>query len=100
MEVLSRLESLGYETCLKGNKIHLSWTNQGFPDPEIVLPLLEELKARKKEALEYLRGGVVFTERELSILKDVNLTTRDLKAIAEAKEVFGCQVVDILSEDT
>lgn len=52
---IAELRGIGYIVGLEsGNKVKLSWQGQGRPNKNRVLPLLEHLKAHKKEALDLL----------------------------------------------
>jgi|GEM_PF-4881112 hypothetical protein len=51
MEILSRLQELGYEPRVEGDQIKLIWTRLEPPDSEVVGPLIEELRARKQEII-------------------------------------------------
>lgn len=57
MQALTELQAYGYQAELSApDKIRLTWTRSDPPDPAKVEPLLAELKARKAEALEAMRG--------------------------------------------
>ncbi len=57
MIVLDNLKSLGYDVEIKENNIRLSYKGEGKPDKNRVLPFLEELKAKKGEAIKELQKG-------------------------------------------
>ena len=54
MKTVETLKSLGYEISLRGEKIVYKYQGEEKPSPAMIRPLLEELKARKQEALAYL----------------------------------------------
>lgn len=54
MITVEALENIGYEITLKGDKVVYKYQGEEKPDPAIVLPLLEELKAKRQEAIVYL----------------------------------------------
>ncbi len=55
MDAIIQLQTLGYRVNLEGDKIRLIWQGESGPNPEQVTPLLEEVRARKQEALRYIR---------------------------------------------
>jgi hypothetical protein len=55
MECVQKLKTIGYELRLKENHIICTWGDSGQPDPQKVGPLLAELKANRREAIEYLQ---------------------------------------------
>jgi len=54
MDVIIKLQQLGYSVLLDGNEIALKWGGVDKPNPEVVKPLLLKLKAKKAEAIQYL----------------------------------------------
>ena len=54
MKLIADLEALGYVFELQDGQVHYTHAGRA-PDPAAVRPLLEELRQRKAEALEYLR---------------------------------------------
>jgi len=56
MLAIQELEKCGYCFEVSGSSIKFKYSGSGSPDPAIVKPLLEELKARKEEAIYYLQG--------------------------------------------
>ena len=56
MKALRKLEKLGYRFQLEGEQIKFKHEGKERPDPAVVKPLLEELKARKSEAFKYLQA--------------------------------------------
>lgn len=57
--LIQRLTDVGYTVSLyAGDHVQCKWTGQGQPDPAIVKPLLDELKANKTQAIEYLKARV------------------------------------------
>ncbi len=69
MQVVKELRRLGYQLDIKGAgaaaKISCKFTGNQPPDPAIIKPLLDELRARKTEAVDFLlsrkqsRGKVI-----------------------------------------
>ncbi len=57
MMVLDNLKSLGYDVEVKEDNIKLSYRGEGKPDKEKLVPLIEELKANKGEAIKELQKG-------------------------------------------
>jgi hypothetical protein len=55
MKIVSELESAGYQFTLNGDQIRFNLAPGREVDPEIVKPLLEELRVHKQEVLDYLR---------------------------------------------
>lgn len=55
MRALTELERLGYTFTLDNNTIRYRLAGT-HPDPEIVQPLLAELKAHKPEAISFLQA--------------------------------------------
>jgi hypothetical protein len=55
MEPLLKLQTLGYQFKIEGENIRYKLVANKTPDLALVNSLLDELKARKQEALEYLR---------------------------------------------
>lgn len=54
MDIIRDLEGIGYELTLKGEKIVFRYCHDGMP-PAQARHLMEELRAHKAEAVEYLR---------------------------------------------
>ena len=54
--VVFRLRRIGYELEADGEEVVYRWTGPGHPDPATVLPLLEDLKVHKVEALALLEA--------------------------------------------
>lgn len=57
MIVLDRLKAIGYDMEIREGNIRLSYKGEGKPDKEKVVPLIEELKANKSEAIKELQKG-------------------------------------------
>lgn len=55
MRCIQKLRAVGYKLKLEESRIICTWCGNGQPDPQIVGPLLAELKANKEEALRYLQ---------------------------------------------
>jgi len=54
LKILADLKALGYSVTLEGEHIRLRYLGIG-KHPSEALPLIEELRARKGEAVEYLK---------------------------------------------
>jgi hypothetical protein len=63
MEVLKRLEELGYRVFLKEGKVCYEYQGEDRPDPKIIKPLILELREHREEILEYLK----FTKPNLAL---------------------------------
>jgi hypothetical protein len=73
MRALLDLQELGYRPRLENDEIRLVWRGRGEPDAEKVQPLLEQLRSRKHEAIQYLRKqtvGVPFEEDAIDLEGD------------------------------
>lgn len=55
MNAILQIEALGYNVNIEGDQIRLRWNGQGNPDPQLVVPLLKEIRAHKIQALQYLK---------------------------------------------
>ncbi len=55
MRVIEELRTMGYHFKVVGDNIKYKYTGGKDPDPAKTGPLFQELKARKSEALAYLR---------------------------------------------
>ncbi len=73
--VLDSLKSLGYDVEIKENNIRLSYKGEGKPDKNSVLPLLEELKIKKNEAIKELQKGEELKPISEEILDDLYMQT-------------------------
>lgn len=51
MRVLTELISYGYRVELRGENLKLFYERDGVPDKEKVIPLINELKAKKSAAV-------------------------------------------------
>ena len=60
MTVIDRLQDIGYVVGVDGDSITWHWTGHGFPDPELVRPLLAEVRQHKAEVLAALRHEHAF----------------------------------------
>jgi len=60
MQAITQLQSMGYDIELTpGERIRLSWKKEDkVPDPAVVSPLLEDLKAHRDQAVDHLRRVV------------------------------------------
>lgn len=56
MELLKKLESRGYSFWLDGKLVKFEYSGPGGPDPDVIKPLLEELKQRKDEVISCLQA--------------------------------------------
>jgi len=57
---IAKLQELGYQFTLAGDKISYKLAAGAKPDPAAAAPLLAELKARKAEAIAYLQSQEPF----------------------------------------
>lgn len=105
MQALAELTSLGYRAELAPTgKIKLTWTRPDMePDPAVVSPLLEDLKAHRDQAIDHLRRTVAVDlstptgRKTISIhgsdgrptLAAVDLADRILGFLAEHKAPVG-----------
>ena len=55
MRAIIEIQAIGYRIDLMGDEIRLVWDGEEDPEPQRIRPLLEEIKVRKGEALEYLK---------------------------------------------
>lgn len=55
MEAIQELRRIGYRVFEEGENIRCVYDGEAAPDLQKVTPLFDELKARKSEALAYLR---------------------------------------------
>lgn len=55
MEAIQELRRIGYRVFREGENIRCVYDGEAVPDPQKVTPFFDELKARKSEALAYLR---------------------------------------------
>lgn len=55
MRVLTNLNAIGYDVVLEGDEIVCRWHGPGEPEAKSIRPLIEELRRRKTEAVEWLR---------------------------------------------
>jgi len=77
MQAISELRNQGYTISLDHDDLVIKYTGAGHPDPATVKPLLEELRAHKAEALDYLRQRDVLP---------LTLAGADPDEVAKAKE--------------
>lgn len=77
MQVLVQLEELGYESHIDGEQIKLIWKGSGKPDPSKICPLLEQIKARRNEAIIFLR------QRRTSFYECYRLISKSMDRIAK-----------------
>jgi hypothetical protein len=63
--LLSDLVVIGYEIFLEGNNIRYRYHKPGNP-PDMVKPLIDELRRCKAEAVNILKMGNTFTQDEMS----------------------------------
>lgn len=55
MDAIQELRRIGYRVFRAGGNIRCVYDGEAAPDPQKVTPFFDELKARKSEALAYLR---------------------------------------------
>jgi hypothetical protein len=73
MIVVDRLKAIGYDMEIREGNIRLSYRGEGKPDKDKVVPLIEELKANKGEAIKELQKGKELIPDET--LSDIYLKT-------------------------
>jgi hypothetical protein len=86
MIVLDNLKSLGYDVEVKEDNIRLSYKGEGKPDKNRVLPLLEELKSKKNEAIKELKQARKTYKIYSKILDDflwVTATNTEMKKMLD-----------------
>jgi hypothetical protein len=54
MRAILELQAAGLDFSIHGDKISYRWSRSDHPDPTKVVPLLDEIKKNKAQALEYL----------------------------------------------
>jgi len=89
MKEIRKLENLGYKVTLESREILLKYLGDGEPEPEEVRPLLEEVKRRKDEAVNYLfyrDNPGASLEKEASVAEE-SINGRDV--IKKESKVFG-----------
>lgn len=77
--ILFRLRAIGYDIRTEGQEIVYCWHGLRKPDPASVLPLLEEMRLRKAEALDVLED---VEERSAIIEYDGGLSRQRAEALA------------------
>jgi len=56
MKVVEDLQAAGYELIVTGGKVVCRWIREYPPDPQRLAPLVEELRRRRGDVIEYLRS--------------------------------------------
>jgi hypothetical protein len=56
IEAVRTLAKIGYRFTVNGDTIEAKYHGQGKPDPDMVRPLLETVKAHKPEAIYFLKS--------------------------------------------
>jgi hypothetical protein len=54
LAAVQKLTAMGYRFQVDGNTLRYEWQGNGKPDPDLVRPLMEVVKAQKLEVLTYL----------------------------------------------
>lgn len=54
--LLNKLTRAGYKITVKSDELLLTYTGDGQPDADLVQPLIDELKQRKAEAIEFIKN--------------------------------------------
>ena len=94
MELIKKLEGLGYRIILKGDKVCYEFVRRGKPNPKRSAELLRELKERKDEVLNYLRFKqidnvpVSYLPHEIEHLVKINATADEIRKIHALKKMF------------
>ncbi len=94
MIVVDRLKAIGYDVEVKENNIRLSYKGEGAPDKNRVLPLLEELKAKKNEAVKELQKG-----EELEPISDETLQDIYLEVMNEINDSYISGTIKFVEEN-
>jgi hypothetical protein len=66
MQIIDSLTNQGYAFSVDHGDLVIKYTGQGQPDPATVKPLLEQLKANKREAIAYLQRTPVTLYQRVS----------------------------------
>lgn len=96
-EVLKELRKMGYAIGLRGEKVRLTWTGEDEPSRALAKPLLEELEARKAEAVLGLQREAINTHAEAAKAKEL-LSRQGWCAVKS--HALGGQVVMWLTDST
>ena len=89
MKEIRELENFGYKVTLESSEILLKYLGDGEPDPVTVRPLLEKVKRRKDEAVNYLFYRDKPGE---SLKKEANVVEKSINGrgiIKKESKVFG-----------
>ena len=54
-DLLRRLLETGYRVTLEGEELHLKFWGTTEPDPQIILPLFDEIRQYKSKLIDYLK---------------------------------------------
>lgn len=76
MKPLKELERYGYCFQLEGDRIRFKHRGTDKPDPEIVKPLLAELKQRKQEVVKYLQAREKLRRKVIPFPYPINETLK------------------------
>ena len=74
MEIIKKLECIGYKILLNEDKICYEFKGKSKPDPTIVGPLIFELRENKNRVVKYLK----FSEANLALKIESELLNREV----------------------
>ena len=81
MEIVRKLEVLGYKVFLQGNRLCYEFIGKGKPDPTTATDLLQKLKAQKDEIINYLK----FTQNNTAVKIHSDLLYEDIWILSDDK---------------
>ena len=81
MQLIRKLELLGYKIFLKEDRLCYEFIGKGKPDPNTVTELLQGLKKQKNEILSYLR----FAQSNAAVKIHSNLLNEDIWLLSDEK---------------
>ncbi len=65
MQVIKKLQELGYQFTLQDSDLKLTFAGSSYPDPGLVKPLIAELKENKQDAILYIRHEQVYQQADI-----------------------------------
>ena len=81
MEIIRKLEVLGYKVFLQEDRLCYEFIGKGKPDPTTVTALLQKLKAQKDEIINYLN----FTQNNTAVKIYSGLLHEDIWLLSDDK---------------
>lgn len=88
MNPITALKGLGYEITLQGQKVAYEYKGKGEPDLTLALPLLEDLKAKKQEALAYLSVQAKGGQKEADLFQSKKDQRNDAQVASKEQKVY------------